>query len=180
MFFCADAKLLLSLAACWSDWGAAQPCEEVKLIALKIMCQVWSSVLQLGRGQVTLSGLPVVTQSTVCLIDVEALVHGDVPVPALAESLEKSRRFRPSPTCVMLWKAAWQSACTHARLNTAAGARMRRNHELPGQFRPVTLLILPSGHPGVQSHGLKSGTGRASKRNSSLKYTHLVMHLYEG
>lgn len=34
-------------------------------------------------------------------------------------SLEKSRRFCPSPACAMLWKAAWQCACTRAGLKTA-------------------------------------------------------------
>lgn len=51
----------------------------MKLIALKIMYQV--------SRQVTLL---VVTQNTVSLLSVKALVQGDVPVPALAESLEEA------------------------------------------------------------------------------------------
>lgn len=85
----------------------------------------------------------------------------------------------PPPTFLVPWKAAWQSACTHAGLNAAASARMRRNHKLPAQFRPVTHLVLPSGLPGVQNHGLKTGTGIGwvSKGNSPLNYTYLVVRL---
>lgn len=96
------------------------------------------------------------------------------------ESLEQSHRFHPSPTFPMPWKAAWQSACTHAGLNAAAGARMRRNHKLPAQIRPVTHLVLPSGLPSVQNLALKTGTGTGwvSKGNSPLNYTYLVAPLY--
>lgn len=96
------------------------------------------------------------------------------------ESLEQSHRFHPSPTFPMPWKAAWQSACTHAGLNAAAGARMRRNHKLPAQIRPVTHLVLPSGLPSVQNLALKTGTGTGwvYKGNSPLNYTYLVAPLY--
>lgn len=134
-------------------------------------------VLQLSQGWAIIVS-PCCDSSTECPTERSTLACRDIPVPALPTT--EPGKASPSPTCGILWEAAWQSACTHTRLNAAVGARMRRNHKLPGQF-PVPHLLLPSVPPGVQSHRLEAGTrtGWVSKGNSSLKCTCLVALLCE-
>lgn len=122
------------------------------------MCQVWSSASAAAQSRLSNSCFSSCDWSTGCPTDGSTLVCRDIlSLPCQLQSLEKPRKPHPSPTCGILWKAAWQSACTHTRLSAALGARMRRIQELPGQF-PVTHLLLPSVPPGVQSHRLEAGT----------------------
>lgn len=182
--FCADTKLLLGLASFSRERGAAEPSQGMKFIALKLhhvpgleLCWCCSSV----RGEQFLF-LPAVPQAQ-SVPQVRPLLWADtcLSLHCQLQSLEKSCKLHPSPTCGILRNAAWQPACTHTRLDAAVGARMRRNHKLPGQF-PVTHLILLSVPPAAQSHRLEAGTrsGWVSKGNSSLKCTCLVALLYEG
>lgn len=131
------------------------------------MCQVWSSVSAAAQSGVSNSGSSSCDSSTECPPDGNSLLCRDIPVPALPAT--QPRKASPPSNLWDSMGSAWQSACTHTRLNAAVGARMR-SHKLPGQF-PVTHLVLPSVPPGVQSHGLKAdtGTGWESKGNSSLK-----------
>lgn len=139
------------------------------------------SVLLLSQGWAILVS-PSCDSRTECPTDgTPSCAETSLSLNCQLQSLEMSHKLHPSPTCGILWKAAWQSACTPTRLNAAVGARMRRNHKLPGQF-PVTHPVLPSVPPGVQSHRLEAGTrtGWVSKGNSALKCTCLVALLYEG